>query len=106
MARTMTPSGTPRPMPILAEALRPPGRGAGEVVRAVERTDVGEAGGEIGRREVGKWEVDMVEEVGVRELVDMTEQSCRDEEVGNGEESLIMVTAVTIEIEPAGNVEV
>ena len=43
MARTMTPSGTPRPMPILAEALSPPGRDVGEVEDVVEKPDVEEA---------------------------------------------------------------
>ena len=53
MARTMTPNGTPRPMPILAEALRPLGRGVGEVGCIVERTDTEEADeGEDGRDEV------------------------------------------------------
>ena len=60
MARMITPSGTPRPMPTLAEAPRPPGRGVGEVGCIVEETDVEGAGKvEAGRAE----EVDMVEEV-------------------------------------------
>ena len=46
MARTMTPSGIPRPMPILAEALSPLGRGVGEVEGGVEKPDVEEAGRE------------------------------------------------------------
>ena len=58
MARTMTPSGTPRPIPILAEALRPPGRGVGETC-VVERTDVEE----MGRVEACRDEVDMGEVV-------------------------------------------
>ena len=67
MARTMTPSGTPRPMPILAEALRSLGRGVGEVERVVDKTDVEEAGkGGAVRDE----EVLIGKEVGVREIID------------------------------------
>lgn len=87
MARTMTPSGTPRPMPILAEALRPPGRGVGEVERVVDNTDVEEAGKwgacrdeEVDMEEeaVRDEEVVMGKEVGVREIVDMVVESSRD----------------------------
>ena len=78
MARMMMPSGTPRPMPILAEALRPLGRGVGETGCIVEKTDVGDAcRGEVGMVEVGKGdfggvnEVDMGNDVVVEEEVDV-----------------------------------
>ena len=62
----MTPSGTPRPMPILAEALGPLGGGVGEVGCVVEKTDVEE----VGRVDACKdEEVDMGEEVDSREVV-------------------------------------
>ena len=44
MARTMTPSGTPRPIPILAEALRPPGGGVSDAGGGVEKSEVEEVG--------------------------------------------------------------
>ena len=76
----MTPSGTPRPMPILAEALRPPGTGVGEVERVVDKRDVEEAGNggacrdeelDMGEEAVRDEEVVIGKEVGVREIGDM-----------------------------------
>lgn len=87
MARTMTPSGTPRPMPILAEVLRPPGRGVGEVGCIVDKTDVEEAGRvEAGRLEACRdEEVDMGVEVDIREEVDTMKEVGVAEEVDVGE---------------------
>lgn len=76
MATKMTPSGTPRPMPILAEVLRPPGGGGGKVGCVVEKTNVDEASEvEAGRDE----RVDTGAEVDMRGEVDTGE------EVGMGE---------------------
>lgn len=74
MARTVTPSGIPRPMPILAQALGPPGRGVGKVERVVDNTEVGEAGKGGPRRDeevdVGV-EANSDEEVGLMMTVDV-----------------------------------
>ena len=78
MARTMTPSGTPRPMPTLAEALRPPGRGVDEAECIIEETDVEEAGKGAVRRDE---EVDMGEAFDMGEEVDRGEGSGRSEKV-------------------------
>ena len=75
MARTMTPSGTPRPMPILADVLRPPDAGVGEVECVVDKPDVEEAGkGEACRDEV----VVIGKEIGVLEIVGMMVASTRE----------------------------
>ena len=80
MARTMTPSGTPRPMPTLVEAPRLPGRGVDEVGCIVGKTGVGEVcKGEGGRDE----EVDVREDVDMRE-VDMRGEVDMREDVDTG----------------------
>ena len=87
MARMMTPSGTPRPMPILAEVLRPPDAGVGEVECVVDKPDVEEAGkGEACRDEVVVMEeeafrdedVVIGKEIGVLEIVGMMVASTRE----------------------------
>ena len=71
MTRTMTPSGTPTPMPILAEVLRPAGGGVGEVLCVVEETDVEEVDREAAGREE---EVDTMGEVNTKKEDDAVEE--------------------------------
>ena len=83
----MTLSGTPRPVPILADVLRPPGEGVGEVECVVDKPDVEEAGkGEACRDEVVVMEEEAFrdeeavigKEVGMREVIDMVIESSGD----------------------------